>query len=155
MESLNFRKVSLDDAEGISDVLQEIAAAGKRTRPSDVGFSRIHYIAHPDSIQCTVAVQDTRVLGFQSLKLAVEDNPYEVKVGWGIIGTHIRPSSARLGIGRALFQETLSAARASGIPAIDATISAKNAEGLAYYDAMGFVDYKQHTDAVSKIYRLR
>lgn len=152
MDGLTLRNAGLDDAEGMSQALQEIAAAGKRQRPSDVRFVRDNYICHPDQIRCTLAVRGSQVLGFQALKLAVSGNPYGVTVGWGIIGTHIRPSAARLGIGRALFQKTLLAARSAGLPAIDATIGAQNAEGLAYYAAMGFVDYRFHEGAVCKSY---
>nr|WP_255733018.1 GNAT family N-acetyltransferase [Ruegeria sp. Ofav3-42] len=138
------------DAEGISEVLKEIAAVGKRSRRSDVEFARENYIADPNRIRCSVALQGTRVLGFQSLKIAVENNPYGAPAGWGIIGTHIRPSAARCGVGRALFRATLSAARDKGLSAIDATIAKTNAEGLAYYSAMGFVDYRQHDGAQCK-----
>jgi L-amino acid N-acyltransferase YncA len=156
MSNVVFRTVIAEDADGISAVLQDIAAAGKRTRPSDVGFARAQYVAHPDKIRCTVAVDaNNRLLGFQSLIKAQENNPYEVTVGWAVIGTHIRPTAARLGVGRGLFAQSLVAARASGVPAIDATIAADNAEGLAYYHAMGFVDYRQLAGAVSKKYSVR
>ncbi|WP_108861176.1 GNAT family N-acetyltransferase [Ruegeria sp. Alg231-54] len=150
MDSFIVRKAVLTDAQGISEVLQDIAAAGKRSKRCDVDFAREHYVADPDRIRCSVAVQGEEVLGFQSLKWAVENNPYGAPVGWGVIGTHIRPSAARRGVGRALFHATLLAARESGLPAIDATISATNAEGLAYYSAMGFVDYREHEGAQCK-----
>ncbi|WP_170468050.1 GNAT family N-acetyltransferase [Ruegeria arenilitoris] len=150
MDGIEIRKAVLADAEGISGVLREIAAAGKRNKPSDVDFVRQHYVIDPDRIRCSVAAQDNRILGFQSLKWAVDGNPYGAPVGWGVIGTHIRPSAARRGVGRALFRETLLAARAHDLPAIDATIAAKNAEGLAYYAAMGFVDYRQLDGAQCK-----
>ncbi|CUK11170.1 putative acetyltransferase [Ruegeria denitrificans] len=152
MDKLTIRPVDLDDVLGISDVLQEIPAAGKRTRPSDPEFVATHYVGHPDQLTCVVAIRDKRILGFQSMKRAVADNPYGVQVGWGIIGTHIRPFAARCGVGRALFQATLKVAKAQGLPAIDATIAASNAEGLAYYTAIGFVDYRSHEGAVCKAY---
>ncbi|SMO67746.1 GNAT family N-acetyltransferase [Ruegeria faecimaris] len=154
MSDVILRSAVVDDAKGISEVLQEIVTAGKRTKPSDESFAKEHYISHCGSIQCTVAVQGSQVLGFQALILAVDGNTYGVTAGWGIIGTHIRPSAARMGVGRALFQKTLLAARAAGLPAIDATIGAHNAEGLAYYAAMGFVGYRSHEGAVCKKYQL-
>ena len=150
MDSFSVREAVLTDAQGISEVLWDIAAAGKRNKRCDVDFAREHYVADPDRIRCSVAFQEEQVLGFQSLKWAVENNPYGAPVGWGVIGTHIRPSAARRGVGRALFHATLLAARESGLPAIDATISATNAEGLAYYSAMGFVDYREHEGAQCK-----
>ncbi|WP_237218062.1 GNAT family N-acetyltransferase [Ruegeria lacuscaerulensis] len=71
-----------------------------------------------------------------------------------MIGTHIRPSTARRGVGRALFQETLKAARAAGLVAIDATIGVNNAEGLAYYQARGFVDCRRIDGARRKSFTL-
>ncbi|WP_170407558.1 GNAT family N-acetyltransferase [Ruegeria arenilitoris] len=152
MDNLIIREVRLEDVAGISEVLQEITAAGKRTRPSDPGFVEALYVAHPDQLTCFVATRETRILGFQSLKRAAVDNPYGAPVGWGVIGTHIRPSAARCGVGRAMFQATVSVAKAQGLPAIDATIDANNAEGLAYYAAMGFVEYKSQEGTVSKAY---
>ncbi|WP_217355403.1 GNAT family N-acetyltransferase [Ruegeria arenilitoris] len=152
MDNLIIRQAGLDDVQGISDVLHEITAAGKRTRPSDPGFVLTNYVGHPDQLTCVLALSETRLLGFQSMKRAVAANPYGVQVGWGIIGTHIRPSAARCGVGRALFQATLKVATEQGIPAIDATIAASNAEGLAYYAAMGFIDYRSHEGAVCKAY---
>ncbi len=152
MGDLIIRQAGLDDAEGISEVLQEIAAAGKRSRPSDLSFATANYLTHPDQLRCTVAVRGGCVLGFQSIKIAVEGNPYGAPVGWGVIGTHIRPSAARQGVGRALFRATLEVAKARELAAIDATVSRNNAEGLAYYSAMGFVDYRSHHGAVCKSY---
>lgn len=101
------------------------------------------------------AEQDGRVIGFQSLKRAWPDNPYDVAEGWGIIGTHIHPDAGRGGLGRKLFAESLAAAKAAGLQHIDATIGADNATigadneaGLAYYAAMGFVPYRDGDGAI-------
>ena len=48
---------------------------------------------------------------------------------------------AQRGVGTALFAETRARARALGLRAIDATIRADNAGGLAFYDRLGFVDH--------------
>jgi hypothetical protein len=53
-----------------------------------------------------------------------------------------------------LFAQTLDAALGFGLTSIDATIGADNAEGLAYYEAMGFREYRQLEGAVSKVYQL-
>ncbi len=143
------------DAEGISVVLSTLAAAGKRSKPSDAAFALAHYISDPERIRCSVAVtSDGEVLGFQSLKLAIENNPYGVTAGWGIIGTHIKPAAARHGVGRALFDASLQAARQMELPAIDATIGAENEEGLRYYEAMGFREYRRMDGAVCKVFRI-
>ncbi|NVO58174.1 GNAT family N-acetyltransferase [Rhodobacteraceae bacterium B1Z28] len=156
LEAVGFRSAQEGDANGIASVLQNLFDAGKRSKSCTAEFVLGHYISHPDSIRCTVAVErDGRILGFQSLRHAVANNPYDVTVGWGIIGTHIRPAAARRGIGRGLFAQTRDAARAFGLSFIDATIGAENTEGLAYYEAMGFRAYRQPEDAVSKVYQLQ
>ncbi len=143
------------DAEGMSGVLTALVSAGKRTKSADSAFALTHYINDPERIQCSVAVaSDGQILGFQSLKLATRNNPYGVAVGWGIIGTHIKPSAARCGIGRALFKCSLQAAQQQGLPAIDATIGANNSGGLGYYEAMGFRDYRQMGGAICKVFRV-
>ena len=139
-----------DHAEGISDMLQTLVAAGKRTARADLEFVLAHYITPPARIACTLAVQGDRVLGLQSLQLATPGNAYGTPVGWGIIGTHIHPKAARRGIGKALFATTLNAARGAGLSSIEALIGAENAEGLAYYEAMGFRSYREAPGAVGK-----
>ena len=69
---------------------------------------------------------------------AHEGNAYESPVGWGITGTHIRPSAAPSGIGSLLFTATLAASRNARLSAIEAYIGEQNKAALAYYEAMGF-----------------
>ena len=142
------------DAEGMAAVLAELVKAGKRSKACDRDFALQHYISHPDRIACYVAQdEDGTILGFQSLKLALENNEYGVAPGWGVIGTHIAPRAARRGVGRLLFQSTRKAAQKWGIPAIEAFIGAGNAEGLAFYEAMGFRDYRYTETAVCKSFK--
>ncbi|KJZ23966.1 GNAT family N-acetyltransferase [Tritonibacter mobilis] len=139
------------DAAKISTVLEGLRKVGKRRKPGDAIFAQTHYIAHPDRLSCLIAM-DVRgdVLGFQSLKIAVDGNAYGTPVGWGIIGTHVLPQASGRGIGRALFVETKKAALKMCLPAIEALIGADNAQGLGYYSAMGFVDYRETPTAVGK-----
>ncbi|MBP1887174.1 ribosomal protein S18 acetylase RimI-like enzyme [Ensifer mexicanus] len=68
------------------------------------------------------------------------------------------------GAGTALFAAAKAHAREAGLEAINATIRADNAGGLAYYAKMGFIDYKvekavplkdgQPVDRISKRYLL-
>jgi len=136
------RAAEVGDVEQMSAFLKELTALGKRKSPDDEGFVRAHYIDDPNKICCTVAEEYGVVLGFQSLKRAVAGNPYGVEPGWGIIGTHIRPSAARRGVGRALFEVSCISASSASIAKIDATIAAENPEALAYYHAMGFRTYR-------------
>jgi len=129
------------DADDMAEVQNAIHRAGLRSSPVDVALVRERYLDPAYRVACTVAEQDGRVVGFQSLKLAWPDNPYAVPEGWGIIGTHIHPGAGRSGLGRRLFAETLAAAKAAGLRHIDASIGADNGPALAYYTAMGFRPY--------------
>jgi ribosomal protein S18 acetylase RimI-like enzyme len=149
------RPATLDDADGMAAVQNEIFAAGLRKAPTDKTAILAAYIEHEDRIQCVVAQDaDGRILGFQSLRLAKVGNPWDVAEGWGIIGTHVSPFAARKGVGSALFKETLQAAKAFGLRNIDASIGADNALGQAYYDAMGFQTYRTPENLVCKVFAL-
>lgn len=131
------------DAEDMAEVQNAIHRAGLRASPVDVVLVRGRYLDVEHRVACTVAEQEGRVVGFQSLKRAWPGNPYDVAEGWGIIGTHIHPAAGRSGIGRRLFAASLDAAKAAGLRHIDATIGADNAVALTYYSAMGFVPYRE------------
>ncbi|WP_127104759.1 GNAT family N-acetyltransferase [Pararhodobacter zhoushanensis] len=134
------------DAAGMARVLQALVASGQRSRPATVGHVLSHYIDDPERLSCLLAVDaGGTVLGFQSLKRASAGNPYDVTPGWGIIGTHIAPDAARRGIGRGLFEGTRATILREGLPGVDASIGTENAQGLAYYEAMGFRDYATAT----------
>ncbi|MCK8464057.1 GNAT family N-acetyltransferase [Aliiroseovarius sp. S1339] len=150
------RPAQTDDAVGIADVLNDLVRAGKRSNRDDPEFALNNYIARPNRIECLVADdEEGRILGFQSLKLAKIGNEYGAPAGWALIGTHISPNAARRGIDKALFAYTLRAAQKSGVPAIEAFIGATNTEGQAYYEAMGFSDYRQTDGAICKALHLR
>lgn len=139
-----------EDVEQMSSFLRELTASGKRTRPDDEDFVRAYYINHPDKICCSVAEDDDVILGFQSLTRARDGNQWGVEPGWGIIGTHIRPSAARRGVGRRLFDVTRLAAGDAGLQHIDASIAAINPEALAYYEAIGFRTYRTPDGTICK-----
>ncbi|MEL6388458.1 MAG: GNAT family N-acetyltransferase [Pseudomonadota bacterium] len=147
---MKIRDADVGDFEQMSALLKELTATGKRKSPDNTEFVRTHYIDDPDKIRCSVAEQDGVMLGFQSLKRAMPGNPYGVEPGWGIIGTHIRPSAARRGVGRALFDVSRRSAGAVFIAHIDASIAADNSEALAYYEAMGFRTYRTPEGLICK-----
>lgn len=131
---MKVRDAVMADASGISGFLEELASLGKRNLPSDADYVRTHYIGHADKIQCAVVEdEDGTLLGLQILKITSEGNPYGIDVGWGIIGTHVKPSAARRGVGKALFAATHKAAIDAGLSRIDATIGATNLEGISCY----------------------
>ena len=57
---------------------------------------------------------------------------------------------ARRGVGKALFAATRLAAENADQQNIDATIGADNANGLAYYDAIGFQSYRTGDNTICK-----
>ncbi len=146
------REATPEDVGQMSAFLQELTASGKRTRPDDEVFVLENYISDQDKISCSVAKSDGEVLGFQSLKIAKNGNEWDVEPGWGIIGTHIKPSAARRGVGRALFDVTRKAAGKADLLHIDASISASNSEALAYYEAMGFRTYRTPDGKICKCF---
>ncbi|MGX9856559.1 N-acetyltransferase family protein [Limimaricola variabilis] len=124
-------------------VLNPLIAAGGSTahrRPFDAERMLHHYLAPPMLVSCIVAEVEGRVRGFQSLVRAGDpDDP--LPDGWTVIASFVAPGMEGRGIGGRMFAATRAAARAAGIVAIDATIRADNAAGLAYYTAMGFEDW--------------
>jgi GNAT superfamily N-acetyltransferase len=145
---IEIRPARPSDADDMADVQNAIHRAGLRAGPVDVEEVRERYLTMEHRVACTVAEQEGRVVGFQSLKRAWAGNPYDVPVGWGIIGTHIRPDAGRQGLGRRLFAISLAAAESAGLRHIDATIGADNPPALAYYAAMGFVPYREGVNAI-------
>ncbi|MEO1969590.1 MAG: GNAT family N-acetyltransferase [Sphingomonadaceae bacterium] len=141
------------DAERMSRVLAEIIAVTGKDRAHDPASVLSRYITYPTRVACSVAVDEHGdILGFQSLKKAEVGNSYDTPVGWGIIGTHIRPSAHRRGVGKALFAQSKAAAVVAGLPKIDAYIGADSPAALAYYDAMGFVTYRETETIIRKAF---
>ncbi|HEX5258367.1 MAG TPA: GNAT family N-acetyltransferase [Sphingomicrobium sp.] len=139
----------------MSDLLEALVAAGKRVKRSDPNYALSHYIEHPHRLHCFLAINDkAEVLGFQSLKIADEGNPYGTPTGWGIIGTHVRPSAARLGVGSQLFVATRAGASTARLPAIEAYIGDQNSAALNYYEAMGFTTYRRSEGIICKVFQL-
>ena len=153
--SMKTRDAVIGDAGEMSGLLKELTASGKRKSPDDEAFVRAHYIEDPRKIRCSIAEENGILLGFQSLIRADAGNTYGVEAGWGIIGTHIRPSAARQGVGRALFAVSLSAAKNASIENIDASIANDNPEALAYYEAMGFRTYRPPLGLICKCLDLK
>jgi ribosomal protein S18 acetylase RimI-like enzyme len=152
---MEIREAAAVDAEAVSDVLQELVAAGKRSNRSDAEFVLSHYIEHPHRLHCFLAADEgEKVLGFQSLKIANAGNPYDTPLGWGIVGTHVRPSAARRGVGSRLLAATLAGARKANLPAIEAYIGAQNRAALDYYEAMGFKNHRRPDGIICKVLRV-
>lgn len=149
--SVSIRTAHPEDADAMNQIITAILEKWNSPRPRGADHVLAHYIAHPDSVKCSIAYDDhDKVLGFQSLLCASEGNVYHVPVGWGVIGTYVDLHAGRQGIGKALFASTMAAAKEANLPAIDATIAKNNPEGLRYYDAMGFQTYGETETAIRK-----
>ena len=152
---MEVREAITDDAEAMSSVLRAIIAHTGRQRRTEPSFMVSNYINHPESVRCSVAIDEQRnLIGFQSLVRSWPDNPYDVPHGWGIVGTHISPLAHRKGVGTALFAVTKVAAEAAGLLKIDAYIGSDNPAALQYYEAQGFQTYRQNQDVVQKAYKV-
>lgn len=139
------------DADGMSALITPILKEWNSTRRGDADHMLKNYIQRPHSIRCTAAKDESgRVIGFQSLVLATEDNPYNTPVGWGIIGTYVALDAGRGGIGRLMFSDSIKAALTSGIETIEAAIGADNEKGLGYYAAIGFQTYATQPGLIRK-----
>ena len=141
-----FRPATEADATAMADLLNRtIETGGTTAHQSRFDAKRMlgHYIAPPLGISCFVALLDGEVIGFQALERSDPDWQGEGKLpyDWAVIATFVDEGHRGLGIGRALFALTLDAARTADVVAIDATIRADNALGLAYYSRMGFSDH--------------
>lgn len=157
--SLEIRPATPQDAGAVAKLINEIIAIGgttAHTEPFDEAGIVDTFIAPRLTISCFVAVNGAKIVGFQSLEWADPEWPGEDRLpsDWAIIATYVDPRAHKMGIGRSLFAETASAAKAAGAVFIDATIRRENKGGLAYYQAMGFRDYREGTATISKRYSL-
>lgn len=79
---IEVRKAVRDDAQNMSVILAEILASWQSDRPSSPEHILANYVEHPDSIRCSVALDATGdILGFQSLQIASDGNPFDLPVG--------------------------------------------------------------------------
>lgn len=143
---MKIRPVQPIDAADMVAILNPLIDQGSSTahaRPFDAQRMLGHYIEAPLQLSCFVAEDAGRVIGFQHLSRP--DPTYEgaskMPLDWAIIASFVGQSAQGKGVGQQLFAETLTVARAAGVPVIDATIRADNVAGLAYYSGLGFRDY--------------
>ncbi len=129
------------DAEALATLLNALIAIGGTTAletPWTAAALDAVWISGPKRVSCMVAIDaEGAAAGFQLLTREAY-----VPAGWGDIGTFARPLPKLRGVGTALFPATRAAAIAAGLVAINATIRADNAGGLAYYSGLGFETWK-------------
>lgn len=157
--SILTRPAHRSDAESMCQLLNAIILEGGTTAHREP-FSEKKmieaYIEAPLGIACTVAVEGDSVLGFQSLEWCDPNwtGDHAFLPDWTVIATYVEQAAHGRGIGRLLFAETINAAKAADVKTIDATIRHENTGGLAYYNRMGFVDYRQYDEASAKRFDL-
>jgi L-amino acid N-acyltransferase YncA len=139
--SLEIRPVTAADAPELTKLLNAIIARGGTTAleaPFTPDELDKVYLTGPDVLCCVVAVEadSGRIVGFQTL---IRDETLPDR--WGDIGTFSHVDGTQKGVGTSLFAATRASADILGLVAINATIRADNAGGLAYYSRMGFEDY--------------
>ncbi len=136
-------------------ILNDIIAIGGTTAHSkwfDAEAIIGAFIAPKRGISCFVALSGSQLVGFQALEWSDPDWPGDDRLpaDWGIISTYVDPQAHQRGAGRALFTQTAEAAGRAGVRFIDATVRVENTGGQAYYDKLGFTDYRQGAGTVCK-----
>ena len=143
--TLLIRPVARADAAELAELLNAIIAAGGTTaleEPFSPGVLDACYLTGPEVLCCFVAEDDDgALLSFQTLG-RYPDLPDDV----GDIGTFARIGVTGRGVGHALFAATQAWASKRGLAALNATIRADNAGGLAFYTKLGFTDLDVITD---------
>lgn len=152
---LTVREAARSDAAALAEILNAVIALGGTTAhrgPFDAERIIQAFLAPERFLSCFAALDESGVVGFQALEWVDPDFPGERRLpaDWAIISTYVSPAAHGGGVGRALFAATKDAAAAAGAAHIDATIRKENWRGLGYYGALGFVDYREDAETVSK-----
>jgi GNAT superfamily N-acetyltransferase len=139
------REATLSDVPAMVTLINRIIAKGGTTAHEtlydDSHFAEV-YLTDAGAIACFVSdAPDAGLLGFQVL-----GHWPGLPGGWVDIGTFVAEEARGTGTGAALFAATKALAKTRGDLAINATIRADNALGLAYYDKCGFRNYAADPD---------
>jgi len=124
------------DAAALAGLLNPILQAGGTTAledPLSPGTLADWFISGPHALICTLAEDDSGLLGFQSLSRF-----HPLPPGWADVSTFTRQTPRRPGTGTARFAATVGRARAAGLVTLNATIRVDNSGGRAFYARMGF-----------------
>lgn len=140
MNACTVRPVTRDDAPALAALLNAIIRAGGTTaleREYTPEALDAVYLTGP-AVHCCHVAEDAvgELVAFQTLG-RYPGLPDDI----GDIGTFARIDRKQRGAGTALFAVTRARARELGLGAINATIRADNAGGLAFYTRQGFVDH--------------
>jgi len=131
--TLTVRPMTQDDTAACAEILNHIIALGGTTaHETPYSAQELNEYYRQDPAISLVACDGDRIVGFQAL-FAQDDGVYS-------IGSFADQRDPVKGVGKALFNATIVAARAVGGTSIIAKITEDNTGGLAYYSRMGFVD---------------
>jgi L-amino acid N-acyltransferase YncA len=136
------REAAPADAAVLCEILNAIIEIGGTTAletPFSAGEFSEMFLLGERCLACFVAVENgsEALAGFQALSR----HP-DLPENWADVATFARIEPKTPGIGTALFARTGERARELGLVAINATIRADNASGLAYYAKMGFQTHR-------------
>ncbi|MGF1446517.1 MAG: GNAT family N-acetyltransferase [Pikeienuella sp.] len=120
----------------LNEIIRQGGTTAMETELTDADFAA-QFLHNPGHLTCLTAVgPGDAPAGFQ----ASARHP-ALPPGWADIATFARRTDPVRGVGRALFAATCDRLRGLGVTAVNATIRADNALGLAYYARMGFEAY--------------
>ena len=140
MNAFTVRPVTSEDAPALAALLNAVIRAGGTTALEDEFTPEAldaTYLTGP-TVHCCHVAEDANgaLVAFQTLgrKAGLPDDI-------GDIATFADIARKQSGAGTALFAATTARARALGLGAINATIRADNAGGIAFYTKQGFADH--------------
>ncbi|WGS60495.1 GNAT family N-acetyltransferase [Vibrio lentus] len=139
--SLTTREVTVEDAQGIIDVLNPIIIEARYTildQTFTVDEEKAFIESFPERGVFSVAVNETtsQLLGFQNVEpFATYTKAFDHV---GIIGTYVDANSRGQGVAKQLFDYTFKAAKAKGYEKLFAYVRADNERALSVYLKQGF-----------------
>ena len=140
------RKAEYGDIKEISNILNEIINEGGRTLQNNITTPvdfKIDYFTHLFSLCNHVAIQGSKIIGFQFLEWSdpnwsgIDKLPSD----WGLIATYVSKNVRGLGVGKQLFEATRLTSNDKGMCSISATMNSTNNGAIGYYESLGFCEY--------------
>ncbi len=139
--SLTIREVTVEDAQGIIDVLNPIIIEARYTildQTFTVDEEKAFIESFPKRGVFSVAVNEatSQLLGFQNVEpFATYTKAFDHV---GIIGTYVDANSRGQGVAKQLFDYTFKPAKAKGYEKLFAYVRADNERALSVYLKQGF-----------------
>ena len=139
--SLTIREVTVEDAQGIIEVLNPIIIEARYTildQTFTVDEEKAFIELFPERGVFSVAVNEatSQLLGFQNVEpFATYTKAFDHV---GIIGTYVDANSRGKGVAKQLFDHTFKLAKAKGYEKLFAYVRADNERALAVYLKQGF-----------------